>query len=242
MFTPLRRRAFAILIGGYALSALGDGMAVVAVSWLAISISHGHDTGLVVGGAIAAYYLPGVAAWLVLGRFFAGWDGRKLVLAEAALRAAALGAVAVLAAWGRLDPALYIALLGVSSLFGLLGISGDLTAVVELLPAGEQLAGNSLVTLSSFGASIVGPALAGGVIAGAGPAAAIGADAASFALASGRSSRSARRWAPSAHRGSSASGRGGWWSCRSSHGASAWCRWGSSYRSPSASARWRPEG
>lgn len=182
MFSPLRRRAFAILIGGYALSAVGDGMAVVAVSWLAISISHGHDTGLVVGGAIAAYYLPGVAAWLVLGRFFAGWDGRKLVLAEALLRAAALGIVAVLAAWGRLDPSLYIALLGVSSLFGLLGISGDLTAVVELLPVEEQLAGNSLVTLSSFGASIVGPALAGLVIATAGAAAAIGADAASFAF------------------------------------------------------------
>jgi hypothetical protein len=73
---PLRNRAFCVLIGGYALSAVGDGMAMVAVSWLAISVAQGHDTGLIVGGAVAAYTLPGVAAWLVLGRYFAGWDGR----------------------------------------------------------------------------------------------------------------------------------------------------------------------
>lgn len=181
-FSPLRRRAFSVLIGGYALSAVGDGMAMVAVSWLAISVAHGHYTGLIVGGAIAAYYLPGVAAWFVLGRFFAGWDGRKLVLAEAGLRAAVLGIVAALAWSGLLDPPLYIALLGVSSLFGLFGISGDLAAVVELLPGSEHLAGNSLVTLASFGASIVGPALAGGVIDVSGAATALAVDAASFVL------------------------------------------------------------
>lgn len=179
---PLRHPAFRLLMGGYALSAVGDGMATVAIAWLAITVARGHDTGLVVGGAVASYTLPGVAAWLVLGRFFAGWDGRKLVLAEAALRATALGTVAALAWAGLLGPALYIGLLGVSSLFGLLGASGDLTAVVELLPESEHLAGNSLVTLAGFGASIAGPALAGGMIALAGAPAAIGIDALSFLL------------------------------------------------------------
>ena len=179
---PLRYRAFSMLIGGYALSAVGDGMAMVAISWLALSIAHGRDTGLLVGGAVAAYSLPGAAAWLVLGRFFVGWDGRKLVVAEAFLRAAALGVVAALAWSGLLDPLLYIVLLGVSSLFGLLGVSGDLAAVVELLPEPEHLAGNSLVTMASFGATIVGPALAGGVIAAAGAATAVALDAASFVL------------------------------------------------------------
>jgi MFS family permease len=182
---PLRRKAFGILIGGYALSAVGDGMAMVAVPWLAISVAGGQDTGLIVGGAVAAYYLPGVAAWLLLGRFFAGWDGRKLVLAEAVLRAGALGAVAELAWAGALGPMLYIALLGVSSLFGLLGAAGDLAAVVELLPDDEQLAGNALVTMAGYGASIIGPAIAGGVIAVAGASSAIGVDAASFLLLAG---------------------------------------------------------
>jgi len=112
--------------------------------------------------------------------FFAGWDGRKLVLAEGALRAVALAAVAVLAALGELTPVTYVVLLGASSLFGLLGVSGDLAAVVELLPMSQQLAGNSMITVASFGASILGPVLAGGVIAVAGSGTAIAVDAASF--------------------------------------------------------------
>ncbi len=182
VLAPLRSRAFATLFAGYAFSAVGDGMAVVAVSWLAISLSRGRDTGLLVGAAVAAYTIPGVLAWLVLGRAVSGWDGRKLVLADALLRAAGLGLIAGLALAGLLPEAGYVVLLGVSSLFGLLGVSGDLASVAELLPATQHLAGNSLVTVASFGAAIVGPALAGGVIAIAGPGTALAADAASFAL------------------------------------------------------------
>lgn len=177
---PLRSSAFGTLLAGYTVSAVGDGMAVVAVAWLAITLAGGHGTGLLVGAAVAAYTLPGVVAWLFLGRFFAGWDGRKLVLAEGALRAVALAAVAVLAALGDLTPVTYVVLLGASSLFGLLGVSGDLAAVVELLPTSQQLAGNSMITVASFGASILGPVLAGGVIAVASAGTAIAVDAASF--------------------------------------------------------------
>ncbi len=192
---PLRRRAFGTLVGGYALAGLGTGMAAVAISWLAISIAHGHDTALVIGGAVAAYSLPGVVAWLAFGKYFSRWDGRKLVLAEAILRAASLGTIAALAWSGMLDPALYITLLGVSSLFGLLGVAGDLAAVVELLPADEHLAGNALVTMAGFGASIVGPALAGGLIALAGAPSAIAADAATFMLL-GVAAAASRRFQP----------------------------------------------
>ena len=182
VLAPLRSRAFATLFAGYAVSSVGDGMAVVAVAWLAIGLARGRDTGLLVGAAVAAYTVPGVLAWLALGRAFSRWDGRKLVLAEALLRAAGLGLVAALALAGLLSAAGFVVLLGISSLFGLLGVSGDLASVAELLPAAQHLAGNSLVTVASFGASIVGPALAGGVIALAGPGTALAADAASFAL------------------------------------------------------------
>ncbi len=182
MLAPLRSGAFATLFGGYAVSALGDGMALVAVSWLAVVLAGGHDAAILVGAAVAAYTLPGVAGWLVLGRRLAHWDPRRLVLAEAALRAVCLGAIALLSTLGVLTPGLYVGLLAVSSLFGLLGVSGELAAVVELLPAAEQLAGNSLVTLASFAATVAGPALAGGLITLDGPGLALGADAASFAV------------------------------------------------------------
>jgi len=176
----LRSRPFATLLAGYAVSALGDGMTAVAISWLAIELAHGRNTGLLVGAAVAAYTLPGVLAGLGLGRLLTRWDPRLLVLAEAVLRTACLGAIAGAAVAGVLSPAGYVVLLGVSSLLELAAVTGSLTAVAELLPEAQRVAGNSLVTVTSFAATIVGPALAGLVIATAGAGAAIAADAGSY--------------------------------------------------------------
>ncbi len=98
-------------------------MSAVAISWLAIELAHGHDPGLLVGAAVAAFTLPGVLAALAAGRVLRRLDPRLLVLAEALLRAAALGAIAGLALVGSLSPVLYVVLLGVSSLFGVLGLA-----------------------------------------------------------------------------------------------------------------------
>jgi MFS family permease len=178
----LRSRPFTTLLAGYAVSALGDGMAAVAISWLAIELARGRDTGLLVGAAIAAYTLPGMVAALGLGRLLTRWDPRLLVLAEAVVRAACLGLIAAGAVAGVLTPVGYVVLLGVSSLLGLLGVTGSLTAVAELLPDAQRMAGNSLITVTSFAATIVGPALAGLVIAAAGAGAALAIDAGSYGV------------------------------------------------------------
>jgi len=46
----------------------------VAISWLAIELSRGRDTGLLVGAAVAAYTVPGVVAGFGLGRVLTRWD------------------------------------------------------------------------------------------------------------------------------------------------------------------------
>jgi MFS family permease len=213
-------------------------MAAVAISWLAIELSRGRDTGLLVGAAVAAYTVPGVVAGLGLGRVLTRWDPRLLVLAEAALRAVSLGLVAAGAAARLLTPAWYVALLGVSSLLGLLGVTGAVASVAELLPEAQRVAGNSLITLTSFAATIIGPGLAGLVIATAGADVAFWTDALSYLVlvvavlisrrvqrptwpgyctpgpacsaATGPCSASARPPARSARPGSSASACGGW--------------------------------
>jgi predicted MFS family arabinose efflux permease len=187
IWAALRSPSFAALLAGYAVSALGDGMTAVAISWLAIVLARGHDTGLLVGAAAAAYTLPGMVAGLGLGRVLTRWDPRLLIMAEAVLRAASLGLIAAGAATGFLTPAGYVVLLGISSLLGLLGTTGALTSVAELLPEHQRVAGNSLITVAAFAAIIAGPALAGGVIAAvgpgaAGPGAAFGADAGSYVV------------------------------------------------------------
>lgn len=191
------------MLAGYACSAVGDGMAAVAISWLAIELSRGRDTGLLVGAAVAAYTVPGVVAGLGLGRLLTRWDPRLLVLAEAALRAVSLGLVAAGAATRLLTPVWYVALLGVSSLLGLLGVTGAVASVAELLPESQRVAGNSLITLTSFAATIVGPGLAGLVIATAGADVAFWADSISYLLLVGAVlvSRRVQRPPPSAGRG-----------------------------------------
>jgi Transmembrane secretion effector len=176
----LRRPPFATVFAGYLVSALGDGMAVVAIQWMANSLAHGRHTGLWVGAAVAAYTLPGVLAGFGLGRLFSACDGRLLILAEATLRAGCLATVAGLALLGLLLPCDYVALLGLSSLLGLAVTTGELVSVTELLPPEQHVAGNSLVTVTKFGATLVGPPLAGLLIVTVGPATVIAVGAATY--------------------------------------------------------------
>ena len=62
-------RLFLRLVVGFGVSYLGDGMSFVAVAWLAIELAPQATVGLWVGGAVAAYTLPGVAGALVFGRW-----------------------------------------------------------------------------------------------------------------------------------------------------------------------------
>ncbi len=176
--SPVLRR----LLPALAVSAIGDGMSAVGVAWLAIRIASPADRGLVVGVAVAAYTLPGAAGAVLLARPLRRLAGRRLVAADATLRAVALALIPLLYAFGALGPGLYVALLAASSLLHAWGISGQYTLVAEHLPPEDRTAGNAL--LSGFGAVayVVGPLLAGLVVAAAGPAVPIAADAASFAV------------------------------------------------------------
>jgi MFS family permease len=180
LWAALRCPPFATVFGGYLVSAVGDGMAIVAIPWLAILLAHGRHAGLLVGAAVAAYTLPGVVAGFGLGRLFSRWDGRLLILAEAALRAICLATVAGFSLVGLLVPWDYVALLGVSSLLGLAVTTGELVSVTELLPPEQHVAGNSLLTVTSFGTTMVGPALAGVLVVSVGPGVVIGIDAGTY--------------------------------------------------------------
>src|SRR6266545_111298 len=68
----LANRVFQRLILGFAVSYLGDGMSFVAVAWLAIELAPQATAGLWVGGAVAAYTLPGVVGALEFAAIIAG--------------------------------------------------------------------------------------------------------------------------------------------------------------------------
>ncbi|MFJ2960446.1 MFS transporter [Streptomyces sp. NPDC087270] len=189
-YRPLfAHRDFRRLLPALAACDLGDGMSMVAVAWTALAIAPPGRAGLLVGAAVAAYALPGAAGALLLGRWLRRLPAWRLLAADSWLRAVLLGCVPLAWALGELRPAGYVALLAGSSVLHAWGGAGKYALLARVLPAGQRLAANALVSSSGSAAVIVGPALAGFMAAAVSPAWIIGLDAASFAVLAVRAGR-----------------------------------------------------
>lgn len=170
------------LLSGLGVSSLGDGLSAVTIAWLAVRIAPAGKVGLFVGLAVAAYTLPGAVGALALGRYLRQRPARALVLANCLLRTGFLGTVVVLAGTGVLSPVAYVALLAGSSLLTSWGSAGQYTMLAQVGGEEGRLAANSLASSQVWLATILGPALAGLLLARIAPAWLLGFDAASFAF------------------------------------------------------------
>ncbi|MFD7425653.1 MFS transporter [Streptomyces sp. NPDC059818] len=175
-------RTFRRLLPVFALSDLGDGMTVVAVAWLAFTLGPDGGQGTLAGVAVASYVLPGALGALVLGRWMRRLPARRLLVTDSALRAVLLGAVPLTHMAGLLTPAVYVGLLGASSLLHAWGKAGKHALFAPLLPDDQRLAANSVLSTSLWSATIAGPALAGLLVGAVSPAWIIGMDAVTFAV------------------------------------------------------------
>ena len=176
----LGNRVFRRLITGFAVSYLGDGMSFVAVAWLAIELAPQATAGLWVGGAVAAFTLPGVVGALVFGRRLRRVPAKRLLLADNVVRGVFLGAVTLSWLAGLLTLPLYLVLLAISSLLHAWGSAGKYTLLAELLPDEQRLAANTLVSSLEFAAMIAGPAIAGVLVTYVSSALVLGLDALSY--------------------------------------------------------------
>jgi hypothetical protein len=107
---------------------------------------------------------------------------RTLVLANCLLRAGFLGSVVVLTGIGALSPVAYVALLAGSSLLTSWGSAGQYTMLAQVGGEDGRLAANSLASAQVWLATILGPAVAGLLLARIAPAWLLGFDAATFAF------------------------------------------------------------
>ncbi|HEY2794069.1 MAG TPA: MFS transporter [Micromonosporaceae bacterium] len=187
--TLFRHPVLGRILWGELVSALGDGMSMVAVAWLAVQIAPPARTGVWTGLAVAAYALPAPIGAALLARWMRRLGAARLVAMDATLRAVALGTIATLAVSGTLTPTVYVLLLAISSLLHAWGSAGTYTLVAELLPPEDRITGNSLLSTFNQASYIIGPALAGGVIALIGAGWVIAVDAGSFAVLAVAASR-----------------------------------------------------
>jgi DHA3 family tetracycline resistance protein-like MFS transporter len=177
---PLRERDFALLTGGSAVSLVGDGFFHVALAWQVYQISN-VPTALAFVGMAAT--LPLVIFLLIGGTFSDRYDRRRLMIGADLLRGLAIGVMGVLSISGVLElwhMALMMAIVGLGDAF----FNPSSTAIVPDLLAEDQLPQANAISgiLRRLMISIVGPALAGFVIAAFGPGPAFVVDALTFGV------------------------------------------------------------
>jgi predicted MFS family arabinose efflux permease len=193
--TPLRRsRDYRALVAGLGVSVLGNQLTTVAVPFQVYAITH---SSLIVGLVSLTQLFPLIFGSLLGGSLVDAVDRRKLLLVVEAIGAACSAGLALNADLGPtiwplfLFPAITASMSGIDSsarnamLPGLVGM--------ELLPASNAI----FQSLFQVG-SIVGPAVAGLLLAGAGVHAIYWIDVASFLVAMGAVLTMSPQAAPSA--------------------------------------------
>ncbi|GHO78462.1 MFS transporter [Ktedonobacter sp. SOSP1-85] len=176
-FKSLSHRAFALLWSGQTISRLGDSFYTVALAWWGLEKTGSATTmGLVLIFANAPTLLLLLLGGVVVDRF----SRLHMMLGSDFARAAIVGVAALLAAMQLLE---VWHVLVISALFGVVDafFYPAYTAIVpEVVPSEALPSANSLRSISARLAGIIGPLLAGLVIAQGGTALAFGFDALSF--------------------------------------------------------------
>ena len=176
-WAPLRNGAFRVLWIAVLVSNVGTWMQTVGAQWLLVHLPH---AALLVALVQTADYLPDVLFGLVGGVLADIFDRRRLLLAVQLSLAAVGVALTVLTYFGQMPPALLLTftfVIGCSSAFTNPAYQ---SLVPDLVPRPQLRAASSLSSISINIARLVGPALAGVVIARAGVAAVFGLNALAF--------------------------------------------------------------
>ncbi|HEV7649792.1 MAG TPA: MFS transporter [Actinophytocola sp.] len=170
------------VLPGLAVSTLGDGMALVAVTWLALELATGPARSAWVAVAVAMYTLPSALGAVLFRRLLRGRSGAQLAGWDATLRGVALAMIPLLHVLNALDIITYVLLLGASALLHSWGTAGRYTLMTELLPAEQHLPANAVLTVMTEAGTVIGPPVGGILITLLGGSAVIAIDAATFLI------------------------------------------------------------
>lgn len=170
-------RDFKIVLGGQTVSALGDAVSITAMPLLVLFLT---GSGALMGIVGALQLLPDLGFGLIAGALADRWDRRRMIMWADAGRAA-LTATIPLAYWLGLPTMAVVLIVAVPinalRLFSDAGLTSALPSLVGRDNLGRA---NSYVEATLSLPFIVGPALAGVLVATIGPAPTLAIDAASF--------------------------------------------------------------
>ena len=176
---PLKERNFRLFFFGQSASLLGDGISLVALSFAVLGLTRSAAD---LGDVLAAKAVPMIVILLFGGVIADRWSRRLVIIVADVARCAIQGTVAVLLITGHAtvwELAVLAAGHGAATALFYPAATG---LMPEVVPERGLQQANALRGLSLSAGNIVGPAIAGIVIASAGTGAAMALDSASFAV------------------------------------------------------------
>lgn len=182
MASPARSRSrlgrdFWLYFGGQLISRVGSSFTLFALPLLVFKLT-GSATSLAL--TTAATFVPYLLFGLVLGAVVDRLDRRRMMLLTDVARAGVIAVLPLLALLGALTvPAIYAVAFAQSTL-GILFSSGEFAAIPSLVGRDDLVAANGRIMATNSAGRIVGPALAGVLVALMPPADLLFFDAASF--------------------------------------------------------------
>lgn len=180
LLRPLRVRDFRLLFSGETISVLGDHFHFVALAWLTLQLT---GSGLALGSVLMVAAIPRAIFMLVGGALSDRFSPRSLMLYSNAIRAVLVGIIATLVLTGNVQLwQLYV----MAGIFGVVDalFYPAIGAILPMLVDETNLPpANALMQGSQQLATLLGPALAGLLVALVQTGAAFAIDAVSFAVA-----------------------------------------------------------
>ncbi len=171
-----------IFTGGQGVSAVGDGVYLVALTWTALTLTH---SSVYLGLLLTTSALPRAILMLGGGVLVDRWGARRVILGSDLTRAILVGGLAALVALGHGSIALLFVIAGAFGVFDALFYPATMTLIPALVEPGQLSAANGVWQMAVQGSMLIGPPVGGVLVGVSGPAAAFAVDGVSFLVAFG---------------------------------------------------------
>lgn len=165
----LRYRNYRLFFAGQGVSLIGSWLSMVATSWLVYRLAPRDEAAVVLGVAGFAMQVPSLFLGPLGGVLADRWDTRKLLIATQAGSMLQSGMLAGLAFSGLVTIPQVIALSVLQGVINSFDMPARQTFVVQIIEKPEDLPNAIAINSTMFnGARLLGPAIAGFIIAKAG--------------------------------------------------------------------------
>jgi MFS family permease len=155
-------RPFRLFWLGFTFSVLGDALTRVAFTWFVYDLTHSAEA---LGLLMLCYTAPIIVGGLIAGSLLDRFDRRTVMIADNVVRGTAVALVPLLYALGRLELWHIYLVAAVYGLFMMIGLAGSPTLIPNLVHNEHLDTANAFETLSYTLGGVVGPVIAGLLIA-----------------------------------------------------------------------------